>query len=135
MNKNKTIQIPSALNQIKEVTSKVLDFLKPLQLPHSELLDIRLCLEEALVNAIKHGNKLKESRQVKVDYEISNDTLKIAVSDEGEGFDPDNLPNPTVEENLKELKGRGVYIIKRLMDKVEFNEKANKITMTKYIGG
>jgi len=133
MNKSHTIKIPSDLKEVKRVSAEILDFLKPLKLSQYELLDIKLCLEEALVNAIKHGNRLDKSLNVKIDYNLGDDTFKVTITDEGEGFDYRHVPDPTLEENLQELKGRGIFLIRRLMDEVEFNEKGNSITMVKFL--
>ncbi len=133
MNKLHTIKIPSDLKEVKKVSAEILDFLKACKLFKNELLDIKLCLEEALINAIKHGNRLDKSLKVKIDYNLGDDTFKVTITDEGEGFDYKHVPDPTLEENLQELKGRGIFLIRRLMDEVQFNEKGNSITMVKFL--
>ena len=130
---DKLVVIPSDLNSIRKASKEVLELLQPLKLGAYKLLDIRLCLEEALINAIRYGNKFDDNLKVKVSCSVENDILKIIVEDEGEGFDYNGLPDPTLEKNLQELKGRGVFLIKRLMDEVYFNEKGNRITMLKNI--
>ena len=133
MNKSHTLKIHSDLKEIKKVSAEILDFLKACKLFENELLDIKLCLEEALINAIKHGNRLDKSLKVKIDYKLGDDAFKVTITDEGEGFDYRHVPDPTLEENLQELKGRGIFLIRRLMDEVEFNEKGNSITMVKFL--
>ena len=133
MNKLHTIKIPSDLKEVKKVSAEILDFLKACKLFKNELLDIKLCLEEALINAIKHGNRLDKSLKVKIDYNLGDDTFKVTITDEGEGFDYKHIPDPTLEENLQELKGRGIFLIRRLMDEVQFNERGNSITMVKFL--
>jgi serine/threonine-protein kinase RsbW len=93
--------------------------------------DIRLCVEEAVRNAIVHGNHSDRKRSVKVDCRVENGAAIIEVEDEGAGFDYNNVPDPTKESNILKNSGRGVYLIKKLMDKVEFNKAGNRIKMVK----
>ena len=130
---NKHISIPSRLSDIKEAVEEAIALLKRLKAEESDIFDIRLSLEEALINAIKYGNKLNEGLPVSVEISHNGNKYTLAVEDKGEGFDYKNLPDPTKEENLLKSKGRGVFLIRHLMDKVEFNEKGNRIIMTKYL--
>ncbi|MDD4202921.1 MAG: ATP-binding protein [Candidatus Omnitrophica bacterium] len=118
---------------IAEIRTKITEYIKSFNAAISEdvLFDIRLCLEEALRNAMMHGNKMCQDLQVNVSYNIENDELVISIQDEGEGFDPGSLPDPTKDENLYEDHGRGVFIMKKFMDSVEYNEKGNKVVMRK----
>jgi serine/threonine-protein kinase RsbW len=131
MKLSEKLQISSELKNVKAASAQILESLLPFNLSSYDLLDIRLCLEEALINAMKYGNKLQPDLSVEITYSIDDDILKITMRDEGDGFDYKNLPDPTLEENLQELKGRGVYLIRRLMDEVVFNEAGNQITMIK----
>ena len=131
MKLSEAMKISSELKNVKLVSAEILESLLPFNIASHDLLDIRLCLEEALINAIKYGNKLQPDLSIEITYSIENSILKITVLDQGKGFDHENLPDPTLEENLQELKGRGVYLIRRLMDEVIFNEVGNQITMMK----
>ena len=131
MKLSEAMKISSELKNVKLVSAEILESLLPFNIASYDLLDIRLCLEEALINAIKYGNKLQPDLSIEITYSIENSILKITVLDQGMGFDHKNLPDPTLEENLQELKGRGVYLIRRLMDEVMFNEVGNQITMMK----
>ena len=131
MKLSEAMKISSELKNVKLVSAEILESLLPFNIASYDLLDIRLCLEEALINAIKYGNKLQPDLSIEITYSIENSILKITVLDQGKGFDHNNLPDPTLEENLQELKGRGVYLIRRLMDEVIFNEVGNQITMMK----
>ena len=99
----------------------------------TEAFEIKLCVEEAVRNAIVHGNKSDPKRQVRVGYWVRDGILNIEVEDEGGGFDHKAVKDPTREENLLKNSGRGVYLIKKLMDGVEYNASGNKISMTKKI--
>jgi serine/threonine-protein kinase RsbW len=84
---------------------------------------------EAVNNSIKHGNKDNPQKMVDVEIEYENDEIKITVTDEGEGFDPAGIPDPTMPENIEELSGRGVFLMSKLSDSIKFNEKGNSVTM------
>ena len=111
----------------------MLDFLKPLKLGDAALFDIRLCLEEALINAMKYGNALKKEVPVELDVEAAPEEVRIQVKDQGPGFDVSRLEKCTEEKNLYRDHGRGVYLIHQLMDEVRYNEKGNSLLMVKKI--
>lgn len=85
---------------------------------------------EAVNNAIKHGNKDNPNKLVDVAIEYNNDEIKITVTDEGEGFNPSGIPDPTMPENIEALSGRGVFLMTKLSDSIKFNEKGNSVTMS-----
>jgi len=95
------------------------------------LFSVRLCLHEAVCNAIIHGNKLNNALSVRVNIDVIDDHLVIEVTDQGEGFNPKILPDPTKPENVVKLEGRGVYLIRRLMNKVQFLNDGRTIKMIK----
>jgi serine/threonine-protein kinase RsbW len=78
-------------------------------------------LREALANAIRHGNQQDPARKVKVDFTICDCTVTMRVEDEGEGFDPTAIPDPTSPENLLRPSGRGIFYIRQFMNHVEFS--------------
>jgi serine/threonine-protein kinase RsbW len=78
-------------------------------------------LREAVANAVRHGNQQDPCRVVKVTYEISNSTITIRVEDEGEGFDPEDIPDPTDPENLLLPSGRGIFYMRQFMNRVDFD--------------
>lgn len=129
------IKIPSEIRRIKEVSSMVLKDLAPYHVDESRLFDIRLCVEEAVRNAIDHGNNHDRNLFVHIKYRIKNDEFIIEIEDEGKGFDHEAVPDPTSEENIMKGSGRGVLLIKHLMDRVEFGRTGNKITMAKFLKG
>ncbi len=138
MNENvtkKEFQVISDLSEIQKASSRVLSLVKPLDLNESCLFDIRLCLEEALINAIKYGNRLKKDLKVRLAVEFNKDEVRITVEDQGKGFDPQQLKNCTAETNLSKNHGRGVYLIHHLMDDVRYNSKGNSILMVKKLKG
>ena len=125
------INVPSEIKYIKKVSSGVLASLKAHNVRDDKAFEIKLCLEEAVRNAIVHGNHSDRKLSVRISYKIDGGRIEIDVEDEGKGFDHKALPDPTKSDNLMKNCGRGVYIIKKMMDKAEFNETGNKLTMTK----
>ena len=113
-------RIPSRIVYVKSVSNKVLESLSFLNLDNDFLTEIRLCIEEAVINAIKHGNKLQTQKLATISYKLQNRRLEISVSDEGEGFDP-------------ATRGKGLILIFNFMDEVKFNEKGNIVMMVKNV--
>ena len=91
-----------------------------------------MTLEEAFLNAVKHGNKMDSSKTVKVDYSVSENKLEIAITDQGEGFKPDNIDDPRFGENLFKPGGRGLLLMNSYMDMVKYNEQGNSVYMVRY---
>ena len=127
----KKFQVISDLANVQKVSEQVLSFLKPLSLSEAALFDIRLCLEEALINAMKYGNALRKDLEVELEVEGSPEEVRITVQDQGPGFDVKKLKDCTQEENLYRNHGRGVYLMHQLMDEVRYNEKGNRLLMVK----
>jgi len=130
---NKKISIPSSLERVREAVDTILGHLDKTGLDESTTFDIKLSLEEAVINAMKYGNRLKEDLVVDIELTHNGSKVVIAVEDKGDGFDHRSLPDPTDEENLLKTGGRGVFLIRHLMDRVQYNDKGNRTTMTKYI--
>lgn len=92
---------------------------------------LRLVLEEAVANAIKHGNQQNENLMVEVKCKMLSDCIELEVKDQGTGFDYDTVADPTLEDLIAKPGGRGVYFINKLMDKVEFLEHGSRVKMVK----
>ncbi len=91
---------------------------------------VRLAIEEAIVNAFKHGHKtLNKSETITVEYEVSPEVISIVVTDKGPGFAPEAVPDPTAEENLMKTSGRGLLLMRAYMTEVSHNEAGNQIRM------
>ena len=127
----KKVQVASDLNEVQKAGAEVLTFLKPLALSESHLFDIRLCLEEALINAIKYGNRLRKEVPVNLTVDYDDRVIRLTVEDQGEGFKVQNIDDCTKEENLLKAGGRGVFLIHQLMDQVRYNAKGNSLLMVK----
>jgi len=96
-----------------------------------DIFSIHLALEEALVNAIKHGNGLDLAKRVRVRCRMSDDLVQIEIADEGKGFDPARIPDPTDLHHRECPSGRGVMLMRSFMDLVEYNERGNCVLLEK----
>ena len=92
---------------------------------------IKLALEEAINNAIRHGNGCDPDKRVTVRVELDDDKMTISVADEGPGFNPGTVPDPTADENLEKPSGRGIMLMRAYMDDVRYNQRGNEICMCK----
>lgn len=92
-------------------------------------LNFRVGVTEALANAMRYGNRYDPCKRVRVEAYVGPNAVVVKVTDQGCGFDPDTVPDPTLPANLTRTGGRGIYLIRQLMDQVEFNETGNSITM------
>jgi len=92
---------------------------------------IKLALEESLNNAIKHGNGYDPAKTVDVRFDIDPERVVITITDEGGGFDPAGVPDPTADENLEKPCGRGIMLMRAYMDEVTYNQTGNQVRMVK----
>src|ERR1035437_6112187 len=100
------------------------------------LEDVSLAVRESVANAIVHGNRCDMSKKVILEAELTDDGLIICVKDEGEGFDPDSLPDPLLPDNLLQESGRGLFLVKTCMDDVKMRRAETcgmEITLVKYV--
>jgi serine/threonine-protein kinase RsbW len=96
----------------------------------SAIFAIRLAIEEAITNAFEHGHEgLSPDLTVTVEYRVSPELIEIAIEDQGPGFSPEALPDPTLLENLAKPSGRGVMLMKAYMSEVDFNQRGNRVRM------
>ena len=96
-----------------------------------DLFRIQMAIEEAVVNAIEHGNKRQIDKKVKLVFHVTVEKATMEISDEGAGFDHRNVADPTTEELLDKPRGRGVMLMRELMNEAFFNELGNQVTMIK----
>lgn len=127
-----TMTLPSTPKEIGKVEAFLLDANKKLHLDDGTMYRLLVAVTEAVNNAILHGNASDPSKDVEVCIMADRDHVSIRVEDDGPGFDASGLPNPLDQENLLKDHGRGVFLIRSLVDTVEFSrtEKGSAITMT-----
>jgi serine/threonine-protein kinase RsbW len=123
--------IPSDTSEARRIQEEIEQHLTALKVSEQEVFSVRLALEEALVNAIKHGNQMDRSKKVRVAYRFLPDRLEIHITDEGTGFDPEDVPDPTAVENLERPCGRGLMLMRHYMTEVAYNTRGNSVRMTK----
>jgi serine/threonine-protein kinase RsbW len=135
-NNGDDITIPSSPDHIAAVDEFIEEWLRRRGVPEDTIADLAIAITELVNNAIKHGNKYDHNKKITVGLHLANSQAQATISDEGKGFDPESIPNPVAEENLLKEIGRGIFIVKSLMDKVEFAFPASggtTITITKKI--
>ncbi len=117
---------------MNEVCKWILGTLEDSGFSEEDIFAVHLALEEAFTNAIKHGNKMDPNKEVKINYSLSPDRVEISMVDEGDGFNPDAVPDPRRGENLYKPGGRGLLLMRSYMDVVEFSERGNGVRMVRY---
>ena len=115
------LEIESDPNNLITVEEFVNYFCKDVHLPDEKLTNVLLAVTEATTNAIIHANKCDKNKKVTIDASVENSKLIIKIKDEGEGFDPGNIPDPTEPENLLKDSGRGIYLMRVYMDDLQYN--------------
>jgi serine/threonine-protein kinase RsbW len=126
-----TLRLPSDINCIEEAVELVTRHCLAGHHATSTIrFRLRVVLSEALSNAIVRGNGEDRTKWVEVRAELVPDCIRVYVTDEGPGFDPATVPEPIRPEQLDEARGRGLFLIRKLVDAVQFNEQGNSICMT-----
>ena len=124
-----TLQLPSTEESITQLEALIENIADKYQVSEDTFANMMTCLNEALINAIKHGNKMDPGKKVIVNAEVELKRIIWTVTDEGPGFDYTHLPDPTAPENIENLTGRGVFIIKHLADQCIFNGSGNEVEL------
>ena len=120
---------PSAVTGVfQQIQAKLIDH----NFGKDDIFAVHLTLEEAFLNAVKHGNKMDPSKKVKVEYSIDADKIEISITDQGSGFRPDAVDDPRFGENLFKPGGRGLLLMNSYMDMVKFNQQGNRVSMVRY---
>lgn len=127
-------EIPSDTLIGSSLVTELLDAMKHHDWPTADLFRTQLAYEEAIVNAIRHGNRCDTEKTVVVEMSCDAERVTIAITDEGEGFDPREVPDPRREDLLEVPGGRGVLLIHEIMTEVRYNERGNQVTMVKIKG-
>lgn len=121
------MNVPNDLRSVKEPEDYIIRELQRLNYHSDVIFAIKLALEEALTNAVKHGNRLDSGKRVTVSAHVSPHRCLCMIRDEGRGFTPEAVPDCTAEENLERPSGRGIMLMNAYMTKVFFNKDGNEV--------
>ncbi len=125
------VTIPSDTSEARRIQEEIERQIAAMRVSEQEVFSVRLAMEEALVNAIKHGNQMDRSKFVRISYRFLLDRVEIQITDEGAGFDPEDVPDPTAFENLERPCGRGLMLMRHYMTEVVYTSRGNSVSMTK----
>ena len=129
------VTIPSDLGEARLLQDRLDEALHATGYSEHDIFAIKLAVEEALVNAIKHGNQLDPDKKVAVSYRITCERFDITITDEGPGFNPEEVPDPTDPGNIERPCGRGLLLIRGFMTDVQYLGKGNVVSMSKVRNG
>lgn len=125
----KKIDIKSKLSNLGIVENMIDSITQDAGVNKDNYGKILISTMEAVNNAIIHGNKSDEKKSVFIEFLLNRNVLKITVTDQGKGFKPEKVPDPTNPENIELINGRGLFLMKKLADEIEFNKKGNSVKM------
>lgn len=126
------LEVPSRPEYIRDLISQIAHSAVCVGYAECDLdNNLKLALVEALTNAMEHGNRWNEDRMVRLEADLTSDCLKVSIADQGNGFDLNALSDPTCGEHILSERGRGVFLMRAIMDEVCFDPPGNRVTMTK----
>lgn len=131
LHENIEFELPSAISLMHIVLEYLIKRVEKLGVCKPDQSNLFVALDEAFVNAVKHGNKFDPGKLVRITAEVSKAEAKFTIEDEGEGFDVNSIPDPLDPENLFKTSGRGVLLMYNIMDEVMYNDRGNRLTMIK----
>lgn len=125
------VKIPSDPDEAMRVQGQILEWVRERGYAPADQFAVRLALEEGLLNAIRHGNRLDPAKSVRVHCRIDEQTIYAEIEDEGTGFDPDRVPDPLADENLDKPSGRGLFLMRQYMNRVEHQSSGRLLILQK----
>ena len=125
------ISFPSDTVKGQEVQERIIQSMETMSYSDKDVFGMRLALEEALVNAIKHGNGMDPNKQVHVTCHVDGVEARVTIRDEGPGFDPQEVPDPTDDDNLGKPGGRGIMLMRAFMTEVTYSDSGNEVLLIK----
>ncbi len=126
------LEIPSKIKLIYVLDAVVSEILQEMEFDEETAEQANLAVIEAGTNAILHGNGNDASKRVYIQFLVGGDKLTVMIRDEGQGFNPNAVPNPLDPENILNASGRGIFLMHMLMDEVSYNEQGTEVQMVKY---
>jgi serine/threonine-protein kinase RsbW len=128
-----SIQVPSMTENIRMIESFIDNAKDKFHLDDDIYGNIMIAVTEAVNNAIKHGNNNNKTKNVHLSLSLDESMIKFTVKDEGQGFNYDNLPDPTSPENIEKPGGRGIFLMKHLSDEVSFKNNGTEVELSFYM--
>jgi serine/threonine-protein kinase RsbW len=126
------VTIPSDLDEARRIQTEIETSLQTqTHFTEMEIFSIKMALEEAIVNAIKHGNQMDRAKLVRIAYRILPERFDVMIVDEGPGFNPEDVPDPTAPENLERPCGRGLLLMRHYMNQISYIGTGNTVVMSK----
>jgi serine/threonine-protein kinase RsbW len=125
------VTIPSDTAKGREVQDQIVQSLEAHGFSARDVFGVRLALVEAIVNAIKHGNRMDPEKNVRIQWEVNSTFVKVSIEDQGEGFKVEDVPDPTDDENLDKPGGRGIMLMRSFMTDVSYDGRGNILLMEK----
>lgn len=126
-----SVMLTGDRTQIDQIEQDIMAQLEKFGYTKASRFAIKLSIEEAVANAFNHGHKhLPPGVPVRLEYTLTSDQVRIAVEDQGPGFVPADVPDPTMDENIEQPSGRGIMLIRAYMSSVAFSGSGNRIEMT-----
>ncbi|MBD3662177.1 MAG: ATP-binding protein [Arenibacter algicola] len=122
-------QLPSELASMARVEQLIDELKEKHQIPEELYGNLLVATTEAVNNAIKHGNQMQKDRLIDLNFELSDAEYSVVIKDQGPGFDYENVPDPTLPENIEKPDGRGIFIMKNLSDEVEFEDNGSMVRL------
>jgi serine/threonine-protein kinase RsbW len=126
-----TFVIPNTRQAVRKPEAAILEQLRKNHYSEDAIFAIRLAFQEAVANAMRHGNQGDPARSITIGISVDRSRAVIHIQDEGRGFDPTLVPDPTLPERISLPNGRGIMLIRAYMNHVDFNEQGNQIRMIK----
>lgn len=125
--------LPSHIEAVADAAAAAADFARSCGLTDDAAFGIDMAVREAITNAIVHGNKEDEEKKVELTFNCSQNAVEIQIKDQGEGFDPESVPDPTAPENILKTSGRGNFLMQNLMDEVAWSTSADGGTTVRMV--
>jgi serine/threonine-protein kinase RsbW len=125
----KVIKIPSKIENLRKVEKVIDEISGEFKIGEDVYGNILIASLEAANNAIMHGNRLDETKDVTIEFIMEGRTLHVKVNDEGNGFDYQNIPDPTAPENIENVNGRGIFLMEKLSDKISFTRNGASVEL------
>jgi serine/threonine-protein kinase RsbW len=126
------MELPSDLKRVEEVEETILGQCQRYSYTDRDLFALKLALDEAFANAVKHGNLCDCDKHVRIKYRVTPRRADVVVEDEGPGFNPASLPDPTHDDHIESTHGRGILLMRAFMNNVVYSPSGNSVTLTKF---